>query len=150
MFPEAFGVSTLASLAQLPLFNVISTVNEVIECWYPSKSLIVLLKEPKPSSFPAPASVKGPGVNAPKPESVRLFNATIDWIVTAVRVEAEGPAVSEQIHVRPDLIADDRDGGLSGADQVHRYGPIRPRGIAEATIIGGQGEDKGGLGCGCH
>jgi len=80
VFPEAFGVSTLASLAQLPLFNVISTVNEVIECWYPSKSLIVLLKEPKPSSFPEPASVKGPGVNAPKPESVRLFDPVIDWL----------------------------------------------------------------------
>src|SRR5215467_8661512 len=48
----------------------------------------------------------------------------------SVRVEAEGPTVCEQIDARADLIADERDGGLSAADQVQRCGPIRPRGIA--------------------
>src|SRR5215472_18960063 len=61
--PCALPISTLFASAHVPLVFCNSILTSSAECVKPSKPFTVWLNDPKPSSFPAPPSLYGPGVN---------------------------------------------------------------------------------------
>src|SRR5215813_2253513 len=72
-FPSAFATNTFAAEDQVPpvFVNVKLIVSD--ECVNPSKLFTVWLKTPKPSTFPEPPSLSGPGVKpTPALDAVKL------------------------------------------------------------------------------
>jgi len=88
--PLPFGFRTVAALAQLPLVLVRLKLMVVDECVKPSKLLIVWLKLPNPSSFPAPPLLQGPGVN-PMPLFVPIFTRLPSDHEAALTLTATAP-----------------------------------------------------------